>query len=151
MKRISVTILSLILLATICHAQEESSMYSQQNLDRASVEELNFYLAKAEKQRKIGGIELIVAPVAGAVGLLLWSEASKTGGSPTPGVGLMISSLGTFAIGIPTRLVGSSRVKKVTTALNAKSGTSTIKLTPGGSFNYQTRSIQPAITLRIGV
>lgn len=144
-------IISYILLATICHAQEERSMYSQQNLDRASVEELNFYLAKAQKLKKIGGIELIVAPVAGAVGLLLWSEASKTGGSPTPGVGLMIGSIGTLAIGIPTRLIGSSRVKKVTESLSAKSGTATIKLTPTGSFNYQTRSIQPGITLSFGI
>ncbi len=150
MKMILVMI-SLILLATICQAQDERSMYSQQNLDRASVEELNFYLARAEKQKKIGGIELIIAPVAGALGLLLWSEASKTGGSPTPGVGLMIGSLTTFAIGIPTRLIGSSRVKKVTKALNAKSGTSTIKLINGSSFNYQTRSIQPGITLSIGI
>jgi hypothetical protein len=148
MKKIPVTALFIIFIAVAGNAQ---SLYSEKNLKQATPEDLNLYLKKAKSQKKAGGILLIAAPVSAATGILL-SSLAYSGGSEMEfslGLGMMFVSMGALAIGIPLRITGSSRVKKVSREWNERYNTSLVSLAPYGNYNYHTHGIQPGITLRV--
>jgi hypothetical protein len=80
------------------------------------------------------------------------ASVSQDGGTESTwraGLGLVIASLGFAAVGIPTFVIGSSRVKEVTNLLIPKYNTALIDFFPCSHFNYQTENIQPGIKLRI--
>ena len=148
MKKLSATALLIILLAMAGHAQNR---YSEKNLKLATQEDLNLYMDKAKSQKKAGGILLIAAPVSAATGILL-SSVSLNGGSESEwklGLGLIFASMGAMVVGIPLRITGSSRVKKVSRVWNERYNTALINLAPYGGYNLQTHTIQPGISLRI--
>lgn len=132
-------------------AGQSQIINSQQNLEQISAHELFNYLTAAQKLEATGGVLLIAVPVSAITGLALASISQRGGSEVTwkAGLGMIIASAGFAAVGIPTFITGSSRVKKVTKVLSSKYTTARIDLFPGTLYNYQTQNIQPGITFRI--
>jgi hypothetical protein len=76
MKKIIVTSLLFFLFIAVSFSQ---GLYSRENLEKASSQDLNLYLTKAGKLKKTGGILLISAPISGIIGAVLWSNAWSGG------------------------------------------------------------------------
>ena len=148
MKKCLIIGLLVILLTLASNAQK---LYSQQNLDQTSEDVLFHYLTKAQKLERTGGFLLIAVPASAISGLVLTSVSHSGGTEGTWRLGLymIMGSLGFTAAGIPAFLIGSSRVKKVTTTLSSKYKTALIDLAPCSLYNYQTQNVQPGITFRI--
>jgi hypothetical protein len=144
MKKYISTGLLLILFSITAQAQD---IYSKENLEKASSEELSLYLTQAQKLKKTGGIITIVGSstiFVGGVLIALDRETAFYVGSYMVLGGLVIT-----AIGIPTLTKGSSRVKKVSKIWDSRYNTSIIDLVPCSFYNYQTKNMQPGISLRI--
>jgi hypothetical protein len=130
---------------------QAQGLYSQENLEKVSTKDLSLYLNKAQKVKKAGGVLLIAAPVSATLGILLWTNAWR-GGSENEfylGTGLIITSLVSTVTGIPVRITGASRVKKLSMVLNTRQGATIMNINPCSIYNSQTRNIQPGIKLRI--
>ncbi len=76
MVKISVTVFLLFLFITASFSQE---LYSKENLEKASSQDLFLYLTKAQKLRKAGGVLLIAAPISATTGVLLSKHAWSGG------------------------------------------------------------------------
>jgi hypothetical protein len=145
MKKYISTGLLLILFSMTAQAQD--NMYSKENLEKASAEELNQYLIQAQKLKKTGGTVTIVGSSTMLVGGVLIAINRETAfyvGSITFLGGLVIN-----AFGIPTLAKGSSRVKKVSKAWNSRSNPVQMALVPCSLYNYQTHNMLPGLLLRI--
>lgn len=148
MKKILVTLFLFFLYISASFSQD---LYSKENLEKASSEDLFFYLTKAQKLERTGGILLIAVPVSAVSGIVLANNSygGGTAGAWSAGLGLVIASLGFTVVGIPTFAVGTSRVKKVTNLLRPKYNTAIIDFFPGCQYSYHTQNVQPGITFRI--
>jgi hypothetical protein len=139
----------LITISTI--AVKAQGIYSQENLEKASAKDLSLYLTKAQKVKKTGGVMLIASPVSAALGVLLWANAWRGGseGEAYLGTGLIFASLDSAVIGIPVRITGASRVRKVSMILNNKQGTAIVDFKACPIYNFQTQQLQPGIKLGV--
>jgi hypothetical protein len=139
------------LLAIFTIATQAQDLYSQENLGKFSTEDLSVYLTKAKKLKKTGGILLIAAPISATIGILFWADAWSGGseGELSLGTGLMLASSASILVGIPVRITGSSRVRKIVKVLKAKQYSAMIDFVPCGIYNFQTQNNQPGIKLRI--
>ena len=91
--------------------------YSDTNLKQASQKDLKIYLDKAEKLKKTGKTATIVGGFALAAALL-WGIADPLGhelGTVLEAGIVGIAGLGTMAVGIPMRITGRIRVKRIKT------------------------------------
>lgn len=149
MKKI-IIILILFFSALVSQAQNK---YSQENLEQASVTQLNNYLAKAKKLKKTGGILSIGGPVSAVTGLVMFnaSWAGNFGGSFTAGLGLImfLGGTGLTAVGLPIWITGSCRVSKINNIKSTAYNGLRIDLVPSNQYNYMTQNYQPDISLRI--
>ena len=91
--------------------------YSNTNLKQASPEDLKIYLDKAEELKKDGKKATIIGGFALATALL-WGIADPLG----HGLGTLLEAgivgfagIGSMAVGIPIRITGSIRVKRIST------------------------------------
>ena len=91
--------------------------FSVTNLEQASQEDLKIYLDKAKKLIKDGKTATIVGGVALAAAVL-WGITDPLGhelGTVLEAGIVGIAGLGTMAVGIPIRITGSIRVKRINT------------------------------------
>jgi len=125
-------------------------------LKNATNMELDFYLTKAKKTKKIGKIMSITGPlVAVAGGLVMaasinynpFSEDLGTDSEFEYGTVLFLAGIGTTVVGVTLLITGSSRVKTINEI--KKSRGMTMELAPGGYYNFQANSYQPGLSLRI--
>jgi hypothetical protein len=143
----------LIIMTTF--ASNAQKIYSKQNLEKASLEDLNLYLNKAKKTRKTGTIMTIVGPIAfvGGSALVLnlsndpYAEQTET--EVAAGVVLINGGMISTAVGLPLLITGSSRVKRINRIKNAKFNGVTMEFTPCNFYNYQAKSHQSGLTLRV--
>lgn len=143
MKKFSVTVFLFFLFISTLFSQ---GLYSKENLEKASLEELDLYLTKAQKLKKTGGFISIAGSSTAIVGIILMASGENTAYVGYP---LSFIGLGATVIGIPILATGSSRVKKVSKIWNTKYNMVVMDLVPCSIYNYQTQNIQPVIKVRI--
>lgn len=141
------TILCFLFIAT----GQAQNVFSEQNLKTSSQEELEIYFSQAKKQKKAGGILLIAAPVSLGTGLLLWTNAWKGGSEDQLSLGslMLIGSCGAAIVGIPLRITGSKRVKRVSEAWNSMNNNTQIILEPSLFNSITTQNIHSGVSLKI--
>jgi hypothetical protein len=135
-----------LLIAVFAQVGQGQGLYSRQTLEKASVEDLSLSLTKAHNLKKTGIVISILGSSAVIAGIVLMSAGESTAYF---GFGVFFGGLGCSAIGIPILLTGSSRVKRISKVWNDKYNAVWMELVPSGLYNYQTRNIQPGISLRI--
>ena len=143
MKKFSVTVFLIFLFISASFSQ---GLYSKENLEKASSEDLLLYLTNAQKLKKTGGIITIAGSSTAIVGIILMASGENTAYVGYP---LSFIGLGATVIGIPILATGSSRVKKVSKIWNTKHNMVLMDLVPCSLYNYQTQNIQPGMTIRI--
>lgn len=118
-------------------------------LEKASTDELDYYLKKARKTKKIGAIMSIAGPIAFGSGILLASSAWSGGTEAAWGAAIILGMVGTGStiIGLPVFFTGTSRIKRINEIKKSKG--MTVEFIPGGYYNHQAFSYQPGVTLRI--
>lgn len=143
MKKFSVTVFLFFLFISASFSQ---GLYSKENLEKASSEDLLLYLTNAQKLKKTGGIITIAGSSTAIVGIILMASGENTAYAGYP---LSFIGLGATVIGIPILATGSSRVKKVSKIWNTKHNMVFMDLVPCSLYNYQTQNIQPGMRIRI--
>ena len=151
MKKISIIVLLLFLFTFAGQAQK---IYSVENLEQASPEDLNTYLDKAFKLKKNGKTVTNVGLVTlGADGLLLSALLITDSYIGMGGAALIMltgfAALGTIAVGIPMNVTGKKRVERINTIKNTAFDGIKIDLKPCTQYNLATQNYQPGLTLRI--
>ena len=140
--------LFLIMLIFTCQTQK---LYSKENLEKASIEDLNLYYEKAKKLKKTGAVLSIAGSLSAITAALLIGPAYG-GGSETLWVvtsGMFFAGIGATAIGVPILITGSTRVKNIEAIKYAQNDGIRIDLAPTGIYNCITQNYQPGITLMI--
>jgi hypothetical protein len=142
--------LMLVLYSINGHSQ---SVFSKQNLEQASREELNAYLKTSKKLKKTGAILSIAGPATVLAGFIVfaatWDEDAFIGyttGSDVGGWMIVVGTVTTLA-GAPTLITGSSRVKRITKIMNKNSVS--FEIVPCRFENYFSANYQMGTTLRI--
>ena len=148
MKRVFFIGLLFMLLALICQSQ---GVYSKQNLEKATPEDLNLYMRKAKKTKTAGTILTIVGPIAFVGGGALLMDSFHMGPEAEITAAEILIPVGFFStvVGLPLLITGSSRVKKINRIKNAKFNGVTMEFAPCNFYNYQTQNHQPGLTLRV--
>ena len=142
MKKLSFIGLFFIIFVLTSNAQ---GVYSKQSLEKDSKQALNLHLEKAKKQKKTG----LVMTIAGTVGCVV-GALSLSGDTPEVAVVGSLLALGgmwTTIVGLPILITGSTRVKRVKTAINNKQGLS-LNIAPGFVYNNNTENFYPGLTLK---
>lgn len=142
-KKVSFVALLILVFAMTGQGQ---GLYSKQNLEKSSIEDLSLSLTKAQKLKRTGGVISIIGSSVVVAGFLLMSAGESTAYF---GFGVFFGGVGCTAIGIPILATGSSRIKKTSKVWNDKYNSLRIDLIPYSVYNYQTQNIQPAMSLRI--
>lgn len=141
-------ILSIGLLFTLmvftCKAQQ---IYSKENLEKASLEDLNLYIEKAQKLKKTGKIITLVGSATALTGMVIIAGNSER--TAYYGFYLLLAGAGVTVIGLPVLSTGSSRVKKINAIKNTAFDGIKMDLTPCSIYNYTTQNQQAGITLKI--
>lgn len=127
-------------------------------LNNASNKELDFYLAKANKTKKIGKIMSISGPLALTAGAIMAAASinfmpldedfGTTDSGYEYGTALFLTGLGVTIVGLPILITGSSRIKSINKIKYSRG--ITLEFIPSGNYNYQAQNYQPGITLKIG-
>lgn len=100
-------------------------IYSKQQLEQASMEELNAYLKLSEKKKTTGTILSVAGPVALLAGGIVFNENWDKYGEENytkadAGGYLILAGIVSTIIGVPMLIKGSSRVKRITGIMDAK-------------------------------
>ena len=144
MKKYLTVVLFLIMLAITCQAQR---IYSKENLEKVSSEDLNLYYGKAKKMKKTGNIITLTGSCTAVTGIVLIALNSES--TAYFGLYMLMAGIGTTVIGIPILITGSTRVKNIEAIKYAHNDGVKIDLAPSGIYNYASQNYQPGITLRI--
>jgi hypothetical protein len=140
MRKIAVIGLLLIHIAFASHSQ---SLFSKQNLEKASPELLKVEMNEAKSQRLIGAILSVVGPVSYlTVGSMLNNGTMDLDAAGTILLFGTISSL----IGIPIFIVNSTRVNRIKHTLSERAF---IEMAPCSFQNPLAQNLQTGVTLRI--
>ena len=137
-----------ILLASTSQAQK---IYSQENLEQASQQELNNYLDKALKLKKDGKTVTIVG--ASALGVaVIWGIADpldhEIGTVLEAGI-TGIAGIASMIVGISMNVTGKNRVERINTIKNTAYNGIFIEIKPCTQYNLMTQNYQPGVTLGI--
>ena len=149
MKKITFISLLLFLFA---FAGQSQKIYSVENLEQASQEDLNIYLEKSQKLKKTGGFLSIAGPSSFITGAVLFSAGWNNEWDEDIMYVLYFMALGGIGatiVGLPILITGSSRVKKINTIKNTAYDGIKIDLKPCAQYNLATHNYQPGVTLRI--
>lgn len=135
--------LALILLLSVLSA-EAQNIYSTENLESSSQENLELYLGKAQKLKKTGSVLSIAGSVSAVTGFIL----AGAGESTFPlGFGMLLAGSGVTLVGLPVLITGSSRVKRVTHTINTRQTTSQLRLVPVSFYEYSNNQLQLGLKL----
>lgn len=151
MNKIIFLFLFFVLCSLTSHPQ---SLYSKQNLEQASREELNAYLKTSQKSKKTGAILSIAGPATVLAGFIVfaatWNDDALIGYTTGSDVGGWIIVVGTVTtlVGVPTLITGSSRVKRITRIKNKQNGLS-FELAPCSFQDCLSSDYQMGATLKI--
>jgi hypothetical protein len=138
----------LFLLFLLFHMTSFSQkIYSEENLRQASMEELNVYLKTSQKLKRTGTIMTVAGPATLIAGSIAYSKAMDDGAMYGSDVGgyLIVAGFVTTVIGVPVLLTGSSRVKRITRVMEARSVS--FEIAPCSFQN--SNNTQPGIALRV--
>ena len=128
------------------HQTVKKSDYTALNLQQASTENLNLYLAKAKRLKTTGLVTTIGGPVMFVTGIVIlglsWGNY---------GAGLTLVGLTSTVVGIPVLIVGSKRVYKVKYTLQTHNSRASISVTPGFMRIYNDKNFIPGATLSISL
>ncbi|MBT3384415.1 MAG: hypothetical protein HN778_09850 [Prolixibacteraceae bacterium] len=147
-----ITFISLVLFLFTFTVQSQK-IYSVENLEQASQEELDIYLEKALKNKKTGktltnvGLITLGADALFVTGIIVADKADM-GTALLAGL-TMYAALGTIAVGIPMKITGKKRVERINTIKNTASNGIKIDLKPSAQYNLASQNYQPELTLRI--
>lgn len=140
MKKITVIGLLFIHFAFASHSQ---SVYSKQNLEKASPEVLKVYLEQVKSQKSTGKILCIAVPVLVITAYTLMNNSTMDFDT---GWAMFILGTITTIVGIPILIVGSTRVNRIKHTLSDRV---LIEMAPC-RFQYPlTQNHQTGVTLRI--
>jgi hypothetical protein len=117
------------------------------SLEKASLDELNFYHTKAKRTKKTGAIITILGSGTILTGIALMSTNKEANGYV--GFGMTIIGIGITVIWLPVLITGSSRVKSINKIKNSNYSGITMELSPYSFNNYQAKNLQAGVTLRI--
>jgi hypothetical protein len=129
-------------------------IYSKQNLEQASMEDLNQYLRKARIQRNEGFGMVVLGPALCVAGVLFLDAStrnkSKDDKDENVKSGFTFLGLGVAcsAMSIPTIISGSARAGKVKKAMKDRTGAG-LNLAPSLVYSDKSRNLSPGITLRV--
>jgi hypothetical protein len=141
MRRIFAIVIVLVILPLTSKAQ---NVYTPDKLEQASQKELSLYLDKAQGLKKTGSILTIAGSISALSGLVL----AGAGESTFPlGFGMLLAGSGVTLVGIPVWITGASRVKKVSTTINARQVSASIELAPAFCCNNGMQKLQPLLKL----
>lgn len=140
----------ILLLAIFTLTSQAQNIYSQQNLENSSVENLNKYLEQVKKYKRNGAILSISGPVSLVLGAELLDRHMNFNDSTNPGeifgvIFIVYGLIGTL-VGIPMFAVNSSRVKKIRNTLADKTS---VELAPCSFNNYMAQTNQYGVTLKL--
>lgn len=129
------------------------NLYSMQNLQQSSPENLRTYLTFAQKQKKTGGTLMTTGAITAVAGIVLASAAYdddewigiNTGS--IIGGWMFLLGIGATIVGIPIRITGSTREKKINSIINNSSGAS-LEIAPCNFQNFSTQKGQVGISVR---
>ena len=147
MKKISLIGLFFITSVFTGNAQ---GVYSPQNLEQGTLVGLNLNLEKAQSLKSAGVLLCIAGPVLSVGGIALAVRTFSYGGSSDEfggGTIMFLSGIITTIVGLPILITGSTRVKRVRTAINNKQGLS-LNVSPGFVYTNNAQNIYPGLTLR---
>ena len=154
-KLILIFLLSVVylLLFLFTFAGQSQKIYSVENLEQASQEDLNTYLDKALKLKKDGKTVTTVGAVTLGADVLFGTIMilGDYGGMGEAAVFMFtgFAALGTLAVGIPMRITGKKRVERINTIKNTAYDGIKIDLKPCAQYNLVTQNYQPRVTLKI--
>ena len=146
MKKFSIIGLLLFVFSFTSLAQK---IYSVENLEQASQEDLNTYLDKALKLKKDGKTVTIAGGVLLGAGITIMLLSSNDWEMMGKGSAVVLVGFGTMAVGIPMKITGKKRVERINTIKNTAYDGIKIDLKPCAQYNLATQNYQPAVTLRI--
>jgi hypothetical protein len=139
-----------ILLTFRCQAQ---SVYSKENLEKATEEELNHYLQKAKNTKTAGAILSITGPIIAVTGGVImnnnFSFTEGNGDKANTGGVLLLTGVCATIVGLPLLINGSSRVKKIKEIKNTAFNGVEFDLAPCNFYDYQTHNHQFGVTLKV--
>jgi len=139
--------LTFIIFDLTCHAQ---GVYSPENLEKGTLVGLNLNLEKAHRLKSTGVFLCIAGPVLSAGGIALAVNAYSGGGSSDEfgaGTIMFLGGIITTVVGLPILITGSTRVKRVKTAINKKNGFS-LNIAPCFVYNNNAQNFYPVLTLK---
>ena len=139
-------IIGLLLLVFLISA-EAQKVYSVENLEQSSLEDLQLYLGKARSLKKTGSFLSIAGPTMALTGLLL---SGKESNFPVA-FGMLLAGSGITLIGLPILATGSSRIKRVNAAIDSRQSSARLILGPGCFYNYERNILQAGISLRMNL
>jgi len=126
--------------------------YSIENIQNASLKNLELYLVKAQKLKKTGAVLSITGPISAILGILMFnaSWAGNFGGPGTAGLGfvMFLGGTGVTLVGLPILITGSSRIRRINKVKESANGLS-LDIAPCSQFNLATQNHQLGVTLRI--
>lgn len=132
------------LLASNCFSQ---NVYSKQNLEKASTENLDIYLKKAHIVKSGGSTVTVIGLISTVAGVVFLSTGKET--YAYTGFYLSVFGLGVTAIGLPILYTGSLRIKKINDIKNINSEVAFIEIALCRYQNDMVKGYQTGVSLRL--
>lgn len=156
MRSIMVLILVFVLCTANCKAQ---GAYFKQNLEQASIDELNQYLKRAKDRKRTGFIMMAGGPILTVAGVLLMErnyvqgsvrEDGHTGSANgfTAGALLFVGGVASTIVSVPIVMTNFMRTRRIKNVIMNRSSAE-ISLSPGLDYNKTMQNLNTDITLRI--
>lgn len=136
----------------ISHGQK---MYSFENLEQSTPENLETYLTFAKKQKKTGAIllktGLLTAGTGFVVAALSYDNDEWIGINTGTAIGAWMCILGTGAalVGLPILISGSSRIKRINEVISRNSAHFPVEIIPSCFYDNIAQHQQYGATIRI--
>lgn len=144
-------LLILFVIFNISLSAQAQKLYSEQNLQKLSQEELSIYLTHSKKLKKTGAIISISGAALKVTGIVVISvfEPSYMGEGQMIGALMTVSGIGALLIGLPILVTGANRVQRINEILDIRLNKASINVVPYQTYNSLVNRNQTGITFRI--
>lgn len=150
MKTIFIISFFCLLFDITCNGQK---LYSLENLQQSSQEQLDTYLSFAKKQKKTGATIKTIGLLTVGAGVLVSAVSSHDDWIISTGEAIggtmMLLGTGAILVGLPIQLTGAARIRRINGVKADSLGTINIELVPCRFTNHLAQSSQTGVTLRI--